>query len=73
MGVPAFFAWLVRKYPEVLSDLPGTVDENGDPSPAAAEDWGCDNLYLDMNGIVHGVAQEGPVPHNVLRVKTHAS
>ena len=53
MGVPAFFAWLVRKYPEVLSDLPGTVDENGDPSPAAAEDWGCDNLYLDMNGIIH--------------------
>uniref|UniRef100_A0A3Q3F0L7 5'-3' exoribonuclease 2 n=1 Tax=Labrus bergylta TaxID=56723 RepID=A0A3Q3F0L7_9LABR len=34
MGVPAFFRWLSRKYPN-----PNEVE--------------FDNLYLDMNGIIH--------------------
>ena len=89
MGVPAFFAWLIRKYPEALTELPddaggggrgaaaaniGTDDSNrrrkGESSSArrqraASEEegpakhgdpcanWRCDNLYLDMNGIIH--------------------
>ncbi|KAH9963129.1 XRN 5'-3' exonuclease N-terminus-domain-containing protein [Russula dissimulans] len=65
MGVPALFRWLSKKYPKIV----GTVieeeetkiqDENGNdvsvpinmagPNPNEVE---FDNLYLDMNGIVH--------------------
>ncbi|ORY74532.1 putative 5-3 exonuclease, partial [Leucosporidium creatinivorum] len=67
MGVPALFRWLSKKYPKIpynyrLSQpsltwppplsLPGTkqpVDTSG-PNPNGEE---FDNLYLDMNGIVH--------------------
>ena len=59
MGVPAFFAFLCRKYPNIMIDLPprqeGESDEEyaarvGQQTIAAAL---CDNLYLDMNGIIH--------------------
>ena len=59
MGVPAFFAFLCRKYPNIMVDLPprqeGESDEEyaarvGQQTIAAAL---CDNLYLDMNGIIH--------------------
>lgn len=65
MGVPALFRWLSKKYPKIISpvleELPEEVD-NGDgtktkvpidargPNPNGEE---MDNLYLDMNGIVH--------------------
>jgi len=58
MGVPAFFQWLKERYPtmmhEVLEgDSLDKVEKN------CAEDAGrvhvqcCDNMYLDLNGIVH--------------------
>jgi hypothetical protein len=39
----------------VLTDLPGVpTDGGGDPTAAAIlAQWRCDNLYLDMNGIIH--------------------
>ncbi|EEF38596.1 5'-_3' exoribonuclease, putative [Ricinus communis] len=40
MGVPAFYKWLVNKYPNVITS----------PNPNGLE---FDNLYLDMNGIIH--------------------
>lgn len=65
MGVPALFRWLSKKYPKIISpvleELPEEID-NGDgtktkvpidarkPNPNGEE---MDNLYLDMNGIVH--------------------
>ncbi|XP_048325818.2 5'-3' exoribonuclease 3 [Ziziphus jujuba] len=55
MGVSSFYRWLVNKYPKVVEDA---IDEaNGDysidsslPNPNGIE---FDNLYLDMNCIIH--------------------
>ena len=61
MGVPAFFAWLMRKYPDALTDLPaapqaaagGAAAGEAREGARALAGWYCDNLYLDMNGIIH--------------------
>merc|ERR1719420_2386432 len=48
MGVPKFYRWLSERYPMVNQQL-----EHGAPT--------LDNLYLDMNGIIHNCthANEG--------------
>lgn len=60
MGVPAFFRWLSRKYPSVIVECieQKSISSDGvcipvnsaDPNPNGIE---FDNLYLDMNGIIH--------------------
>ncbi|KAI5949265.1 RAT1 [Candida theae] len=55
MGVPALFRWLSKKYPKIIS--PVIEEEQHDIGGAKYEDPNpngeIDNLYLDMNGIVH--------------------
>jgi len=74
MGVPAFFRWLGEKYPKILEDVleerVKVVGGNSSaripfdssrPNPSGLE---CDNLYVDMNGIIHPCShpEQGPQP-----------
>jgi 5'-3' exoribonuclease 2 len=73
MGVPAFYRWLSEKYPKIVQDiLEDRVHlDNGStripfdwskPNPSGLE---CDNLYIDMNGIIHPCSHPeiGPQPN----------
>lgn len=72
MGVPAFFRWLSEKYPKIVEDVLEArvdVDASGTPVPFDStlpnpSKLEIDNLYIDMNGIIHPCShpENGPQP-----------
>lgn len=48
MGIPTLFRWISRRYPKILSN-------NTNPPRI-------DNLYIDMNGMIHPCFHPTSVP-----------
>lgn len=77
MGVPAFFRWLSRKYSSIIvhcneekmKEIDG-VQIPVDTSLPNPNDVEFDNLYLDMNGIIHPCShpEDRPAPKNEVEI-----
>ena len=63
MGVPAFFRWLTMRYPKILIEARENLEISFDLEKLILNNFGIDesmppvdNLYFDMNGIIHPCA-----------------
>lgn len=62
MGVPAFFKWLISRYPKVVIESVENISNDNEINKLTkhlrTDDFessvpDVDNFYLDMNGIIH--------------------
>lgn len=72
MGVPALFRWLSAKYPKIIAPVVEDQPEGNEQinlsglNPNGIE---FDNLYLDMNGIIHPCCHPEGKVHIILIFK----
>ena len=78
MGVPAFFKWLITRYPKVVIDsvehLSNENQFNNLTKHLRSDDFDVevpqiDNFYLDMNGIIHPCCH--PINKVILNLLSH--
>lgn len=63
MGIAGFYLWLQRHYANCVDDVPDVVDESGTPLNIPSNIPRYDNLYLDMNGLIHPCCHDtNPLP-----------
>jgi 5'-3' exoribonuclease 2 len=59
MGVPAFYRWLISRYPKIVlnnienTTTPPSASTTTDQSASTPPVDQYDNLYIDMNGLIH--------------------
>ncbi|XP_071688742.1 5'-3' exoribonuclease 3-like [Rutidosis leptorrhynchoides] len=53
MGVPSFYGWLVNKYPKIIVNAIEKTNDQDNGLLSNPNGIEFDNLYLDMNGIIH--------------------
>lgn len=54
MGIAGFYLWLQRHYGDCVDDVTTILDETGTLNLPSSQGAPCyDNLYLDMNGLIH--------------------
>lgn len=72
MGVPAFYRWLVSRYPKiVLNNIENTSSStSNDHDSSKPQRNPYDNLYIDMNGLIHPCShpEDRPPPSSVQEI-----
>jgi 5'-3' exonuclease len=78
MGVPAFFRWISEKYPKILIEVQEEKPflRHGVPAPIDAtkplpQGFEFDNLYIDMNGVIHPCSHPEDHPGASPRLALH--
>jgi 5'-3' exoribonuclease 4 len=67
MGIPSFYKWVASKYPSIISPVKDEPEECPDGIIY-------DNLYLDMNCIIHCCFHpQDQLTHADIDVSTHTS
>ena len=69
MGVPAFFRYMSEKYPKIIAHLiedRGATDLEAPLPQHETEGLEFDNLYIDMNGIIHPCAHPEDRPADMV-------
>ncbi|KAL6653946.1 hypothetical protein ACP70R_007411 [Stipagrostis hirtigluma subsp. patula] len=67
MGIPCFFKWVVTKYPGVISSAKEEPAAGHGSSKGTPDGIVYDNLYLDMNFIIHSCFH----PQDQMHAPTH--